>query len=47
VIAPQAKTVTVYRADGTARLLQEQDSLEGEGILPGLSIPLADVFSSI
>jgi Uma2 family endonuclease len=47
VVAPQAKTVTVYRADGSARLLREQDSLEGEDVLPGLSIPLTDVFSSI
>ena len=47
VFAPQAKTVTVYRTDGSARLLREQDFLEGEDVLPGLSIPLADVFSSV
>ncbi len=29
IIAAQAKTVTVYRADGSARLLRENDSLEG------------------
>jgi Uma2 family endonuclease len=44
VVASQAKTVTVYRADGSARLLREQDVLEGEDVLPGLGIPLADVF---
>lgn len=44
VVAPQAKTVTVYRADGSARLLREQESLEGEDVLPGLAIPLAEVF---
>ena len=44
VVAPQAKTVTVYRADGSARLLREPDHLDGEGVLPGLTIPLADVF---
>ena len=44
VVAPQAKAVTVYRADGSARLLREPDHLDGEGVLPGLTIPLADVF---
>ncbi len=44
VVAPQAKAVTVYRADGSARLLREQEHLEGEDLLPGLAIPLAEVF---
>jgi Uma2 family endonuclease len=44
IIAPQAKTVTVYRADGSARLLREHDNLEGEDVLPGLTIPLAELF---
>ena len=44
VIAPQAKTVTVYRPDGSARLLREGDALEGEDVLAGLRIPLAEVF---
>lgn len=45
VIAPQAMTVTVYRADGSARLLRERETLEGEDVLPGLTISLADVFA--
>ncbi|MFQ5932399.1 MAG: Uma2 family endonuclease [Nitrospiraceae bacterium] len=44
VVAPQAKTVTVYRADGSARLLREHERLEGEDVLPGLAIPLTEVF---
>lgn len=44
VIAPQAKTVTVYRPDGSARLLREGDVLEGEDVLAGLRISLAEVF---
>jgi len=44
LIAPQARTVTVYRADGSARLLRDQDALDGEDVLPGFSIPLAEVF---
>lgn len=44
VLAPQAKTATAYRADGSARLLREQDVLEGEDVLPGLTIPLTEIF---
>lgn len=44
VVVPQARTATVYRADGSARLLREQDALEGEDVLPGLRIPLGEVF---
>jgi Uma2 family endonuclease len=44
VIAPAARTATIYRADGSARLLREGDHLDGEAVLPGLAIPLADLF---
>lgn len=44
VIAPAARTATVYRPDGSARLLRDQDVLNGEHVLPGLAIHLADVF---
>ncbi|RMF89710.1 MAG: Uma2 family endonuclease [Nitrospinota bacterium] len=44
IVAPQARTVTVYRPDGSARLLRETESLEGEEVLPGLHIPLSEVF---
>jgi len=44
VLAPQAQSATVYRADGSARLLREQDALDGESVLPGLTIPLAELF---
>lgn len=43
VIAPQAKTATVYRADGSARLLREAEALDGEGVLPGFTLPLAEI----
>ena len=46
LVAPQVKTVTVYRSDGSARLLRDQDILEGEDVLPGFSIPLAAVLPS-
>ena len=44
VIAPAARAATVYRADGSARLLREGDHLDGEDVLPGLLIPLAELF---
>lgn len=47
VVAPNARTVTIYRADGSARLLREDDALSGEDVLPGLSIPLTDIFTEI
>jgi len=43
LIAPEAKTATVYRTDGSARLLREYESLDGEDVLAGLQIPLAEV----
>ncbi len=44
VIAPQAKSATVYRPDGSARLVRGHESLEGEAVLPSLTIRLADLF---
>jgi Uma2 family endonuclease len=43
-IAPEARTASVYRASSSARLLREADHLDGEDLLPGLSIPLAELF---
>ena len=40
IIAPASRTATVYRLDGSARLLREPEALDGEDVLPGLSIPL-------
>lgn len=44
IVAPEAKTVTVYRADGSARLLRDREFLEGEDVLSGLRIGLPDLF---
>jgi len=33
----------VYRPDGVDSQLREHDALAGEDVLPGLSIPLAEV----
>jgi Uma2 family endonuclease len=44
VVAPRVSTVTVYRADGPARLLMDNEVLDGEDVLPGLTISLGEVF---
>ena len=44
LIAPQARSATIYRPDGSARLVREPESLDGEDVLPGLSIPLGELF---
>lgn len=43
VIAPKARSATVYRPDGSARLVRESEALDGEDVLPGLTIPLRDI----
>jgi Uma2 family endonuclease len=45
IVAPKATTVTVYRPDGSARLLREGEALDGEDVLPGFTLPLADLFA--
>jgi Uma2 family endonuclease len=35
IIAPAAKTATIYRADGSARLLREVEHLDGEDVCRG------------
>jgi Uma2 family endonuclease len=44
VLYPEARIASVYRPDGSARLLREGETLEGEDILPGLQVPLAELF---
>ncbi len=45
VVRPEQRTVTVYRPDGTARLLREGDALEGEEVVPGFKLALKDLFA--
>lgn len=40
VIEPKTRTVTVYRPDGTANVLQADDTLDGEDVLPDFQFPL-------
>jgi Uma2 family endonuclease len=45
VARPRTRTITVYRSLTNIRLLTENDSLEGEDILPGFSINVKDIFT--
>lgn len=44
VIDPDRRVARVYRADGTATLLAESDVLDGEPLLTGFLLPLAQLF---
>jgi Uma2 family endonuclease len=43
-VHPASKTIIVHRANGTIAALNETDSLDGEDVVPGFSLPLAKVF---
>lgn len=44
VVNPRRQTISVYRKDGTITILRREDSLDGEGVVPGFSLSLAEVF---
>lgn len=44
VIHAETRSATVYDEDGTVRLVREDGSLDGAGVLPGLNISLAQLF---
>jgi Uma2 family endonuclease len=44
VIDPEARSVHVYRRDGTVSLIRETDDLSGEDVVPGFRCPLASIF---
>ncbi len=45
LVDPQRLEVRVYRRDGSLSVLRENDSLDGEDVLPGFACPLMQVFS--
>ena len=47
IVDPRARTVTVYRADGSAQVLRESDWLDGEDVLTGFSVRLTEVFGEL
>jgi Uma2 family endonuclease len=46
-IDPQRRLATAYRSLADFKTLTEHDRLEGEQVLPGFELPLADVFSEL
>ncbi len=43
VLDPERREGRVYRGDGSMSLLRAHDSLEGEDVLPGFTLPLAEL----
>ncbi len=46
VLYPHRKMVVVQRADGTAQRLRAGDTLDGEDVLPGFRLALAELFKA-
>jgi Uma2 family endonuclease len=44
-VDPERKTVMLFHPDIAPIMLREGDTLEGEDILPGFSIPVAEIFA--
>ncbi len=45
LVDPDAVTVTVIAAGQPTRVLQASDTLDGGDVLPGFSVPVAEIFS--
>lgn len=44
IVDTSCQLVTVYYSDRTARLLTLDDELDGSDVLPGFTLPVADIF---
>ncbi len=44
VVYPELRRVVVHRADGTARMLGEDATLDGGEVVPGFAVPVAELF---
>lgn len=44
VVRPDQRTVTVYRPDGTAQVLRETATLDGEDVVPGFAPSVSKLF---
>lgn len=45
VVSPKSKTVLIRRLDGTCAEVSEAGELSGEGVLPGFTCTVADLFA--
>jgi Uma2 family endonuclease len=46
LVFPNTQTVTVYRVDGSVEERTVGQSLDGEDVVPGFSLPVAEVFNT-
>lgn len=44
IVEPKTRTVTIYRADGSAAILDDSETLDGEDVIPGFLMPLKALF---
>lgn len=44
IVDPSTRTVVVHHPDRTARILERDEVLRGEGLLPDFSLPLPELF---
>ena len=44
IVEPNTRTVTVYKPGGAARVYSVDDTLDGGDLLPGLALPVGDLF---
>jgi Uma2 family endonuclease len=47
VVDPQTRKAHVYRKGREVKVVDAKGSLDGEDVLPGFALPLADVFSAV
>jgi Uma2 family endonuclease len=44
VVNPRRRTVAVHRSGQMGRILGEDDTLDGEDVVPGWTMPVRDIF---
>jgi Uma2 family endonuclease len=44
IIRPRLKTITIHRSPTEVRVLTLNDTLDGEDVLPGFSVPVREIF---
>ena len=47
VVYLPTRNVWAYKPDGTAKLYRSSDTLSGEDVLPGLAVPVAELFEGV
>ena len=47
LISPKDQRVQIYRSDQRSHILQVGDSLDGEDVIPGFSMPVAELFAEL